>query len=134
MGLPAAKMGDRVVGVDIHIVLVPAPPAPPVPTPLPHKFDGIISDGLSTDVKIQGMPAAVMGSKAKNMPPHFPTPPGTSFAKPPMNQATIIKGSMGVFINKKPAARMGDIALDCGDPVDAPTGVVQVQGATVFIG
>ncbi|MBZ5681032.1 MAG: PAAR domain-containing protein [Acidobacteriia bacterium] len=133
MGQPAAKQGDQVVATDIHIVLVPAPPGPPVPTPLPHPFTGIIDGSLSSNVNIMGMPAATVTSTADNTPPHLPTPPGVSFVKPPTNKATIIQGSMTVFINNKPAARNGDIALTCNDPVDLPVGTVVAVG-TVLIG
>jgi len=133
MGQPAAKQGDQVVATDIHIVLVPAPPGPPVPTPLPHPFTGILDQSLSQNVNIMGLPAAIVTSVADNTPPHFPTPPGTAFVKPPTNRATIIQGSPTVFINNKPAARNGDIALTCNDPVDLPVGTV-VAVATVFIG
>ncbi|MEO1644337.1 MAG: PAAR domain-containing protein, partial [Chloroflexota bacterium] len=60
MGQPAAKQNDKVVGVDIHIVMVPAPPAPPIPTPLPHPFNGKLDGGLSSNVKITGKPAAIL--------------------------------------------------------------------------
>jgi uncharacterized Zn-binding protein involved in type VI secretion len=133
MGQPAAKQGDQVVATDIHIVLVPAPPGPPVPTPLPHPFTGIIDGSLSSNVNIMSMPAATVTSTADDTPPHLPTPPGTAFVKPPSNQATIIQGSMTVFINNKPAARNGDIALTCNDPVDLPVGTVVAVG-TVLIG
>jgi len=133
MGLPAAKQGDQVTGVDIHIVMVPAPPGPPVPTPLPHPFTGIMDGGLSRDVKILGLPAATVGSTATNTPPHIPTPPGTVFQKPPTNKARIIRGSATVFINGKGAARSGDTAMTCNDPVDQPLGTVVAAG-TVFIG
>ncbi len=133
MGQPAAKQGDQVVATCIHIVLVPAPPGPPVPTPLPHPFTGIIDGSLSSNVNIMGMPAATVTSTADNTPPHLPTPPGVSFVKPPTNMATIIQGSMTVFINNKPAARNGDIALTCNDPVDLPVGTVVAVG-TVFVG
>jgi len=133
MGMPAAKLSDKVVGTDIHIVLVPAPPGPPIPTPLPHPFVGIITSGCSTNVMIMGMPAATLGSQATNTPPHIPTPPGVSFTVPPTNQATIMKGSATVFINKKPAARMGDTALTCNDPAPLPSGTVIAVG-TVLIG
>ena len=133
MGQPAAKQGDQVVATDIHIVLVPAPPGPPVPTPLPHPFTGIIDGSLSSNVNSMGMPAATVTSTADNTPPHLPTPPGVSFVKPPTNKATIIQGSMTVFINNKPAARNGDIALTCNDPVDLPVGTVVAVG-TVLIG
>jgi len=130
---PAAKQGDQVVAVDTHIVLVPAPPGPPVPTPLPHPFSGIIQGGCSVDVKINGTPAATVGSTAQNTPPHIMTPPGTSFVIPPTNQATIMMGSMTVMINKKPAARAGDTAMTCNDPAPMPVGKV-VAVSTVMIG
>jgi hypothetical protein len=88
MGQPAAKQGDQIVATDTHIVMVPSPGGP-VPTPLPHPFTGIVNGGLSSDVKIMGMPAATVDSIADNTPPHIPTPPGTAFQNPPANNATI---------------------------------------------
>jgi uncharacterized Zn-binding protein involved in type VI secretion len=133
MGQPAAKKGDQVVGVDTHIVMVPAPPGPPVPTPLPHPFAGMLDGGLSQDVKIMGQPAATVGSTASNQPPHMPTPPGNAFQKGPGNKATIKLGSTTVKINGKAAARAGDIADTCNDPADLPVGTVIAAG-TVMIG
>jgi hypothetical protein len=46
----AAKFGDPVLGVDLHMVLVPAPPAPPIPTPLPHTFVGVVFDPLGAAI------------------------------------------------------------------------------------
>jgi uncharacterized Zn-binding protein involved in type VI secretion len=131
MGQPAAKQGDRVVAVDTHIVMVPG--TPPAPTPLPHPFAGMLSGGLSTDVKISGHPAATVGSTADNVPPHLPTPPGTTLQRPPQNKATVQQGSQTVKINGKPAARNGDKALTCNDPADLPAGTVVAVG-TVMIG
>ena len=131
MGQPAAKQGDQIVAQDTHIVMVPG--TPPVPTPLPHPFAGIINGGLSGDVKIMGMPAATVDSTADNTPPHIPTPPGTSFQKPPSNKGQIQMGSATVKINGKAAARNGDKALTCNDPSDLPAGTVVAAG-TVFIG
>lgn len=133
MGQPAAKQGDQITATDTHIVMVPAPPGPPVPTPLPHPFVGIIDGGLSSDVKVMGMPAATVNSTASNTPPHLPTPPGTTFQKPPSNKAEIMMGSATVKINGKMAARNGDTAKTCNDPVDAPVGTVVAVG-TVMIG
>jgi uncharacterized Zn-binding protein involved in type VI secretion len=133
VGQPAAKQGDRIVGNDIHVVMVPAPPGSPVPTPLPHPFAGMISGGTSTDVKVMGRPAAVLGATADNNPPHVPTSPGTTFQKPPTNRATIQTGSTTVRINGKPAARHGDKALTCNDPVDLASGTV-VATASVLVG
>jgi uncharacterized Zn-binding protein involved in type VI secretion len=130
MRQPAAKKGDRIVGTDIHIVMVPDQPSP---MPLPHPFTGVINGGLSSDVNIMGMPAAVVGSTADNTPQHVPTPPGTSFQNPPANKATIQCGSATVRINGKLAARGGDTALTCNDPLDLSSGTVLATG-TVTIG
>jgi len=130
MGQPAAKQGDRVVAVDTHVVMVPG--TPPAPTPLPHPFSGVLSDGLSADVKISGLPAATVGSVANNSPPHVPTAPGTSFQRPPANKGTVQKGSATVMINGKPAARAGDKALTCNDPVDIPAGTVVAFGSVLL--
>ena len=131
MAAPGAKQGDKVVGVDIHIVMIPAPPGPPVPTPLPSPFNGIITSKCSNNVMIAGMPAAVQGSMADNIPPHIPA--GGPFQKQPSNKGEIMIGSPTVKINGKPAARMGDPVKTCNDPVDAPTCTV-IAVSTVLIG
>jgi uncharacterized Zn-binding protein involved in type VI secretion len=130
MGLPAAKQGDQVTAMDIHIIMIPSPGGP-IPTPLPHPFMGIIDGNLSNNVNIMGLPAATIGSTATNVPPHIPQ--GGPFQKPPSNKATIITGSGTVLINGKPAARSGDTALTCNDPVDLPVGKVIATG-NVLIG
>ena len=112
MGQPAAKQGDKIAGIDTHIIMVPSPGGP-VPTPGPHPFNGILSQGLGTNVNIQGMPAATVNSIAMNTPPHIPQ--GGPFQKPPTNQGKIIMGSATVLINKKPAARTGDTAMTCNE-------------------
>lgn len=132
MGQPAAKQGDQIIATDIHIVLVPSASGT-VPTPLPHPFAGILNGSLSTDVKIMNMPAATVGSTADNAPSHFPMPPGASFSKPPSNRGTVLVGSPTVFINGKMAARAGDSAMTCNDPVELPSGTVVAVG-TVMIG
>ena len=38
--LPAAKQTDRVVALDTHVIMVPAPGGA-VPTPTPHPFNGL---------------------------------------------------------------------------------------------
>jgi uncharacterized Zn-binding protein involved in type VI secretion len=126
---PAAKQGDRITAVDTHIILIPSPGGP-VPTPLPHPFNGIINGSLSTNVLIMGQPAATQGSTAQNTPIHVPQ--GGPFQRPPSNRGQIIAGSPTVLINGKPAARNGDVALTCNDPVDAPVGTV-VSIGTVLV-
>jgi uncharacterized Zn-binding protein involved in type VI secretion len=129
MGQPAAKQGDRVTAVDTHIVVTPQGAA----APLPHPFAGLLSGGLSANVKIAGQPAATVGSTADNAPPHLPAAPGITFQRPPSNQGTVQAGSPTVMINGKPAARNGDKALTCNDPADLPAGTVIATG-TVLIG
>lgn len=130
MGQPAAKQGDRVVATDTHIIMIPSPSGT-VPTPLPHPFAGMLDGALSSDVNIEGKPAAVQGSTATNTPSHVPQ--GGSFQKPPSNKATVMLGSATVLINNKPAARNGDKATTCNDPADLPAGTVIAAG-TVLIG
>ncbi|MGE3621852.1 MAG: PAAR domain-containing protein [Acidimicrobiia bacterium] len=132
MGQPAAKMGDSVVGVDTHIVMVPSPGGP-VPTPGPHPFSGTIAGDCSNDVLIMGQPAAVVGSTARNTAPHLPIPPTGTFQKPPTNDGKVMPpGSATVLINGKPAARIGDQVQTCNDPAPAPTCTI-VGSSTVLI-
>jgi len=128
--MPAAKEGDQVIAVDIHVVMIPSPGGP-IPTPLPNPFNGIINQKLSTDVNINGMAAATVGSVANNTPPHIPM--GGPFQTPPSNKGEIITGSATVFINGKMSARMGDTAMTCNDPTDLPIGTV-VAVSTVLVG
>src|SRR6266536_1081069 len=130
MGLPAARQSDPVTGVDTHVVLVPSPGGP-VPTPLPHPFSGQLLEGLASDVLVNGLPAAVVGSVARNLPPHLPTPPGTVFQIPPRNQGTVQMGSTTVLIGGKGAARQGDPVMTCNDPTDLPAGAVTAGSPTV---
>jgi uncharacterized Zn-binding protein involved in type VI secretion len=124
MSQPAAAQGDLVVAIDTHVVIVPG--GPPTPTSLP--FSGHLADGLSPNVRIGGRAAAVVGSGAANLPPHIPVEPGAVFQRPPTNRATLQAGSATVRINHRPAARNGDPAVTCGDPVDAAVGTVVATG------
>ena len=128
MGQPAAKQGDHVTATDMHLI---QPPGPSPPLLVPHQFAGILNSNLSTNVKIEGMPAAFLGSTATNQPPHIPS--GGTFVIPPQNKGDIVKGSATVFINSKPAARNGDTVMTCNDPAPLPVGTVQATG-TVLVG
>jgi uncharacterized Zn-binding protein involved in type VI secretion len=128
MGQPAAKQGDQVIAVDMHLI---QPPGPTSPVLVPHPFSGIIDGGLSPNVNIQGLPAATLNSTCTNTPPHIPI--GGTFVIPPTNQGTIISGSATVLINNLPAARSGDTSLTCNDPVPLPVGTVTAVG-TVLVG
>lgn len=120
---PAAKKGDQIVGVDTHIIMIPAPPGPPIPTPLPHPYCGIIDNALSTTVNIMGMPAATVDSTATNTPPHIPQ--GGPFQKPPDNKATIKMGSFDVLIGDSGTSGGGG-GSGSGGPVEAKTAPVEV--------
>src|SRR5580658_8556430 len=81
MGQPAARL------TDMHVCPMVTPGVPPIP----HVGGPITGPGCPT-VLIGGMPASVMGDMCVCVGP----------------PDTIILGSTGVFICKKPAARMGD--------------------------
>lgn len=80
MNWPAAKMGDAVLGLDFHTVIIPPAPAP-VPM-VPHPYFGSIFLWLTPtwpkmDVFINGMPAACAGSQGLSchIPAVLPAPP-----------------------------------------------------------
>ena len=123
---PAARQGDRVVAVDMHLI---QPPGPTSPVLVPHPFNGIIDGGVSVDVTIGGAPAATVGSGATNTPPHIPI--GGTFVVPPSNRATISAGSATVTINGKPAARGGDAAISCDDTGMSNARVVAAGTVTI---
>jgi uncharacterized Zn-binding protein involved in type VI secretion len=129
---PAARQNDPVTGMDVHILMVPSPGGP-VPTPTPLPFTGQLLTGLSTDVLINGLPAAVQGSVAQNIPPHICPPPAT-FSKPPTNQGRVVIGSPTVLVNGKPLARMGDSVATCNDPADLPAGTISAGSPDVLVG
>jgi uncharacterized Zn-binding protein involved in type VI secretion len=134
----AAKQGDTINNPnETHIVMVPSASGQ-TPTSLPgHVFDAPITADLSGDVKIEGKPAAVVGSGARtSLAQHPPMAPGVSYQVPPTFEGRITLGSNTVFINGKAAARQGDPAITCSDPPQPPPGAgrVRVASSTVDIG
>jgi hypothetical protein len=116
----ASSWLDLVLGVDIHIHLVPSP-AGPVPTPIPQPHMGLIGDpvgmmvgiaqSMAMDlvtggpyelpkgpVLINGFPAGTTGEQSKNTPllPHLPMPPGTAHVKPPTGEAHFKLGALNL--------------------------------------
>lgn len=134
---PAAKLGDSIVNAaDIHIVLVPSPGGP-VPTPQPFPFNGKITMNTCPTVRVNGRPAAVVGSMAQNIPPHIPAT--GAFQIPPSNLGRVIMGSLTVRLGGRSAARMGDFCETCHDippagPQAPPPQVVVAGLSTVMIG
>jgi RHS repeat-associated protein len=147
----AAKWGDFVIGVDVHMVMVPAPPSPvPVPTPMPHAFVGIVFDPLGAAISaglskagggglvlINGRPVGNTGTDARGN-GHTPTPPGVSFAPNdiPDNKGTIVTGSKTVRMGGSSAGRLTSMVMTCNYPVNLPTSVCLAvpMGPPVFIG
>jgi uncharacterized Zn-binding protein involved in type VI secretion len=130
MGQPAARQGDKVIGLDLHLVVVPGAGS----SSLPHPFSGTITSETVAAVKIAGAAAATVGSVATNSPAHVPTPPGTSFVTPPANRGEVSAGSTSVTIGGKAAARLGDPVRTCNDPTDADTSAITSGATTVMIG
>ncbi len=115
---------DPVIGVDIHIIMVPTP-AGPVPTPLPNPFVGMVFDpaGLAigaamgaNTVLVNSMPVNNVGTAVTSLMgvPHIPVP--GPFAKPPTNDAELMFGGLNVSMGGSFVCRMGEIALSCFDP------------------
>ncbi len=127
MSNPAAKQDDSVTGTDTHVLMIPSPGGP-VPTPTSMPFDGKLDGELSSDVIVEGKPAATVGSVATST-PHVPS--GGPFQKPPANKGTVQTGSATVLVNNKPIARDGDPVLTCNDPADAPNGTLVASGSVL---
>lgn len=126
MGKAAAKNGDEIKATDTHKVKG----SPPVP--ISCDFAGAIASGLSTNVRVNGQFAALVGSGAENNPHHF-----GDFVVPPSNQGSVASGSATVRINSKAAVRHGDVATTCHEPPPPGNGKVEVADAahaTVFFG
>ncbi len=130
MSQPAAKQNDPIIATDMHDVTVTGSVTP---QSLPHPFNGRLDSGLSSNVFVNGLAAATVGSNASNQPPHIPTAPGVAFVLPPSNRGRVTTGSGTVFINGLAAARSGDTAQTCADPLPNNSGNVVATG-NVYIG
>ncbi len=109
-----SKHFDPVLGIDIHILVIP--PAGPVPIPHPHIsliFDVVdYLPFLGATVKVGGLPRSTAGSAGRPL-PHFPM--GGAFAKPPMNEDEILMGSTTVLADGGPLSYTALPVLSCQD-------------------
>ena len=128
MGKTAAKVGDRIVGIDNHLIQPPSGS----PVNIPHQFSGPIQLDVSLDVLVDGSAAAFAGSRALNSPIHIPQ--GGTFVSVVSNLGEVVGGSSSVFINGHPAARDGDSSETCNDGIPFQPANVRTLGGTVFIG
>lgn len=108
----AARLGDHVQGV------TSGEHSGHVPPHTPMQFTGEISGGCASDVLINGLPAATLGSSTTERD-----------ACCGASQGAVAAGSTTVFINGKPAARAGD-ALSA----HSGTGTVTGGSGNVLIG
>ncbi len=130
---------DPVIGLDMHLVAVPAPPTL-VPVLVPMPFVGLIYDpvGLAVGwvmgavldggpnlVVVNSMPVATCGTAVTNAMtmPHV-SAPGIAFlsngAPVKIGDAELFFGSQNVSFGGRLGVRFGDVALSCCDPVRLP--------------
>src|SRR5690606_17607257 len=120
---------DPVVGVDIHIVGIPAPPAPaPVPTPIPLPFVGLVFDpvGLAVGaaigmamgggpgiVLVNSLPVTNCGTEVTNAltMPHA-SAPGIMFMS---NGTPVLKGDAELFFGSLNVSLAGSYGVRLGD-------------------
>ncbi|MFO0588737.1 MAG: DUF6531 domain-containing protein [Polyangiaceae bacterium] len=146
----AAKTFDLVIGIDVHLVMVPSPTGL-TPVPLPHPFIGIVWDPVGAAVAaclslvfgggpvyVNGLDAANPGTEVKALVPHFPMPPGVSFSPSdrPDNKGAFISGSETVTFAGTSASRTGSMVSSCGFPVNLPTSrcIAVPMGAPTLVG
>jgi uncharacterized Zn-binding protein involved in type VI secretion len=124
MDVPVAKKGDRVVGLDRHVVI-----ASSVPTMETTPFSGPITDATAATVFIDDANVALVGSVAHNTVPHIPV--SGPFVHPPSNRGVIHTGSETVLVEDIPVARAHDAVMCCNDPFDQTTGHVVAAGTVI---
>ena len=115
-GKAAGRQDDKVVGFDIHQMVVPAGTGTAV-VPLPHPFIGQIKGKTSSDVKIGDKGIAVKGSEAKhNDMMHMQLPGTIKFQKGPECKGEISGGTVkSVKADGKEVAVIGSTVTTCND-------------------
>ena len=115
-GKQMAAQDDRVMGMDVHIMVIPSGPSTTT-VPLPHPFIGKLDDGFSDDVSIGDKKAALKGSKAKHDDSMHMQLPGTiKFQNNPKKEGEVTGGtSSTVKIDGNEAAVIGSLVTTCND-------------------
>ncbi|MFO7179507.1 MAG: DUF6531 domain-containing protein, partial [Pseudomonadota bacterium] len=113
----AAKHLDPIVGVDVHIILIPTP-AGPVPTPIPNPYVGMVFDPfdyvpiIGATVYVNGLPRAQAGTGGIALVPHLPL--GGPFGPPPpTNESEVFMGSASVAVDGDAQSHLGLPVLSC---------------------
>lgn len=110
--MPAAKMLDPIIGIDLHLIQPPAGP----PLLLPHPSIGIVFDPFDlipkfgANVFVNGLPRAQAGSGGLML-PHFPI--GGVFVKPPAHDMEVFMGSKTVSADDEAFSYLALPALSC---------------------
>jgi uncharacterized Zn-binding protein involved in type VI secretion len=113
-----ARQNDDVVAVDLH---VPVSGGSPVSSP----FNGQLRMSLATTVFANGLPVALDGTIALNIPPHV----GVVAA----NKGTV-SVTRNVLAEGRSVARQGDVVITCNEPVDHPAGRITTGSPDVVVG
>ena len=131
-GKQIAVEGDKVIGMDTHIMVVPAGNTTTT-VPLPHPFIGKLNDKLSKDVSIKDIKCATKDSVAKHDDSMHMQLPGTiKFQNNPKKEGNVTGGtSSKVKINGKEAAVIGSQVTTCNDMGMQNNSTVVAMGASI---
>ena len=142
----AAKFFDPVLGIDIHMVVIPPSPAP---VPMPHPFIGVVFDPIGAAigaavsvvlgggglVLINSLPIANTGTNVLGV-PHIPM--GASFhaCDIPGNDGALVTGSKTVAMGGSSMGRLGSLVTTCNFPINLPTSICLAvpMGNPVLVG
>ena len=131
-GKQIAVQDDKVMGFDVHIMVVPSGSGTTT-VPLPHPFIGKISDKVSEDVKIGNKGAAVKGSKAKHDDSMHMQLPGTiKFQNNPKKEGEVTGGTVSkVKVDGKEVAVIGSQVTTCNDMGMQNNSVIMAAGMSI---
>lgn len=131
-GKAVAKQNDRVMGFDVHQMVVPAGTGTAI-APLPHPFIGQIKGGVSSDVKVGNNGIAVKGSEARHTDRMHLQLPGTiRFQTGPECKGEISGGTVGtVKADGKEVAVIGSTVTTCNDVGARDNSTVVSLGASI---
>ena len=131
-GKQIAVEGDKVMGMDTHIMVVPAGNTTTT-VPLPHPFIGKLKDKLAKDVTIKDKKCAVKDSVAKHDDSMHMQLPGTiKFQNNPKKEGKVTGGtSSKVKIEGKEAAVIGSQVTTCNDMGMQNNSTIIAMGASI---
>lgn len=127
MPAPAIVMNDQITGMcPLHQMIGPLgnpQPSPPLP------FAAPLTLGCSTNVLIEGKPAAMVGASGHNTPPHVGLHASDPYMAPPLQVGRVASGSPTVLIGGQPAVSATASATCCMTP-----GTLQPTVTSVLVG